>query len=160
MTAVITEFLLGTGFGSVMRLLQRGLDLWDKQKERDHEHRMFEKQIKLMRLSIRAETDLRQMKYDEEKELDELLRKSLEMQSRDSMKIGGWVAKLSATVRPFVTYGLFLVYLLAKLAVYYIILHNPMLSIADIYTEYDGALFGSVIGYWIVDRSLGKRKNG
>jgi hypothetical protein len=154
---------LGIVFGLAARLIQHWLDLTDKQRERRHESIMYDKQIKLSELSIQAEKDLRRMDAElapSDADMGNLLN-VLKLESDNAGKIGGWVAKLSSTVRPFISYWLMAIYTITKIFLFVAALKSGanFAELADsLYNEFDGALLGSVVGFWFADRSLRKRK--
>jgi len=155
---------LGIIFGLVARLVQYYLNLMDKQRERKHEAVMYDKQIALSKLSIEAEKDLRKMDSAQVEQNDAdmaALMNVLQKQTDDASKIGGWVAKLSSTVRPVITYWLLAIYFIVKIFTFVMVMRtDPVFGeiVSGLYTEFDGALLGSVIGFWFADRSLRKRK--
>lgn len=155
--------LLGIVFGGAARLGQHWLDLRDKAAERDHEARMFDLQAKLQEQRIAAEQHLRAMELEGQKDAGELdaLIASIKSQSDDARAAGGWVVRLSASVRPIVSYWLLAVYTAAKVATLYLTLAAGVglaVAVKAAYTEFDGALLGSVLSFWFADRSLRKLK--
>ena len=153
--------LIGLIFGGASRLGQHWLDLKDKQKEREHEAVMFDLQVKLQDQRLSAEKDMRQMDATvkrEEAELDALVT-ALQTQAQEAGKAGGWVLKLSASVRPVVSYWLLLIYSASKVAGLHLALTSGA-SLAEAvrasYTEFDGTLLGTVIAFYFVNRSLAK----
>jgi hypothetical protein len=161
--------LLGIVFGGVSRLTQQFMEGRDKQHEREHEAIMFEKQVQLQAQKITAERDLRQMDVEAQRDTGELnaLVTAIQAQATEAQAAGGWVAKLSASVRPVVSYWLLFIYTSAKLATLYLTMHSGdtgvlgdseaiVKAIRGAYTEFDGALLGSIVSYWFADRSLRK----
>ena len=151
--------LIGLIFGGASRLGQYWLDLKDKQKEREHEAVMFDLQVKLQDQRLSAEKDMRQMDAGakrDEAELDALVT-ALQTQAQEAGKAGGWVLKLSASVRPVVSYWLLFIYTASKVAALYLTL-NTGSSLAEAvrasYTEFDGTLLASIISYYFVNRGL------
>ncbi|HZE10482.1 MAG TPA: hypothetical protein VE034_02725 [Burkholderiales bacterium] len=161
--------LLGIVFGGVSRLTQQFMEARDKQHEREHEAIMFEKQVQLQAQKITAERDLRQMDVEAQRDTGELnaLVTAIQAQASEAKAAGGWVAKLSASVRPVVSYWLLFIYTSAKFASLYLTLHTGDAgalaqgeaiaeAIKGVYTPFDGALLGSIVSYWFADRSLRK----
>lgn len=155
--------IIGIVFGGLARLGQHWMELADKQKEREHEAIMFEKQITLQTQRIEAEKDLRKMDVDlarEQGELDALMT-AIQAQAHEASSAGGWVARLSASVRPIVSYWLLALYTVSKFASIYLIMDAGNVQLAEAvraaYTEFDGAMLGSVLAFWFADRSLAKR---
>jgi hypothetical protein len=153
--------LFGIVFGGASRLAQHWMELKDKDKERHHESVMFDKQIDLQNRRAESEQELRRMDADSAKDAGELdaLIGAIRAQADEATKAGGFVAKLSASVRPVISYWLILLYSIVKIAAVYLAI-SPSVpftqAILGIYTEFDGALLGSVVSFWFADRSLRK----
>lgn len=154
--------LLGIVFGGVSRLTQHFMEMKDKQKEREHEAVMFDKQVALQAQRNTAEKELRQMDVDAAKDMKDfdLLIAGINAQAEESKNAGGWVSKLSASVRPVISYWLLLIYTAAKISGLYILLSMDNVGLAEAvrasYTEFDGAMLGSIVSFWFADRSLRK----
>lgn len=155
---------LGIVFGGVSRLVQFGMELKDKQKERDHEHRMLEKQTELQDKRLVHDADMRRMDNVAQADLAELnaLTSAVEAQSREAVYAGGWVTKLSASIRPLLTvYHAVFVYTAVKLATFFVATQGGLSwseATLSIYGEFDRALLGSMVGFWFSDRSLRNQK--
>jgi hypothetical protein len=154
--------IAGIIFGGASRLFQGWMEMKDKDKEREHERLMFDKQIALQAQKSEADKELKQMDVESAqntKELDALMT-ALQEQSAEATAAGGWVLKLSASVRPVISYWLLIIYTAAKTAAFYLALTKGS-TIADalllIYTSFDGALLGSIVTFWFADRSMLKR---
>lgn len=154
--------LVGLIFGGAARLAQHWLDLRDKQAERDHEHRMYERQLELADRRFVHDADMRKM--DGELRQDEIdasiLIEAIRAQAEEASKAGGWVAKLSASVRPITLYWLLVLYSVSKAAGLYLLLRSGVQAAEAIqltYTAFDGATLSSALSYWLADRSLRKR---
>lgn len=154
--------LLGIVFGGVSRLTQHFMEMKDKQKEREHEAVMFDKQIALQSQKDTAEKELRQMDVDAARDMKDfdLLISGINAQVEESKNAGGWVSKLSASVRPVISYWLLIIYTSSKVAGLYILLNMDNVGLAEAirasYTEFDGAMLGSIVSFWFADRSLRK----
>jgi hypothetical protein len=154
--------IIGLIFGGVSRLGQHWLELKDKDKERSHEAVMYTKQIELADKRAVHDQELRRMDSEsaESKAEWEAMIAAINAQAEEAKSAGGWVAKLSASVRPMVTYWLLLVYSMAKLATLVLAVRAGEAfpsAVAALYTEADGALLASILSFWFVDRSLRKR---
>lgn len=152
------ETLLGSLLGGAFRLVQAFLDAREKQREREHEFSMTQLQGDLA-----ARADERRFK---ELELSTAaayatadlgaLQAGVQAQSGEAQAAGGWVASLSASVRPIVTYLIVLFYMANKAAILAGVWGAADLggALGRIYSETDMALLGSILGFWFVDRSL------
>lgn len=153
--------LLGIVFGGVSRLTQHWMETRGKQNEREHEAVMLEKQIALQAQRIEAERDLRKMDISAQRDAGELdaLVTSIKAQAAEAQAAGGWAASMSASVRPVVSYWLLFIYTAAKVATLYMSLKGGATfpeAVRASYTEFDGALLGSIVSYWFADGSLRK----
>jgi len=158
---VILESILGSVFGGATRLVQEGLSIWDKRDERRHEAEMFNLQAKLQEQRATAEAALRQMDVAAAGVAGEvdLLKSAMADQSAQVAAAGGWVAGLSASVRPLVSYFLLLLYGVSKASNLYLMLGQEVpfaTAAADLYTGFDQVLLSSVVTYWFADRSIRK----
>jgi hypothetical protein len=154
--------LLGLVFGGVSRLTQHWLELKDKDKERSHEAVMYDKQMALADKRHEHDADLRKMDAASAEAAAEwnALAAAVQAQATEAQAAGGWVAKLSASVRPVVTYWLLGLYSLSKLFAILVALkaNEPfLLAVSGVYGEADAALLFSVLSFWFMDRSLRKR---
>ncbi len=156
--------LLGILFGGVGRLAQHWLDLRDKDKERQHELNMFDKQVSLQDKKYAADAEARRMDAASAEASAEwaALTEGVRAQAEEAKTAGGWVASFSAAIRPFLTvYHAVLVYTVVKSAQFYLMVAGGMPvanSVLALYTEFDKALVGTMVSWWFADRSLRKLK--
>ena len=155
--------IFGLVFGGFSRLAQHWLDLRDKDKERSHEAVMYDKQLALADKRHVHDVELRRMDADSAEAAAEwaALQAAVEAQAREAQAAGGWVAKFSASMRPLLTfYHAVLFYTAAKVAMWLVAMDGgmaPAEALLHIYTEFDRAMCGSMVGFWFQDRSLRKR---
>lgn len=157
------ETLIGSALGGVFRLGQAWLDAREKQRDRDHEHRML-----LANGELAERADERRMKLVglegdislQGQELATIERVSL-AQASEASQAGGFVAGLSASVRPVVTYWLVAFYSLVKIAsiAYAWTGDGAMPAIINAYSEADMAMLSGILSFWFVDRSLRKGRS-
>lgn len=155
--------LIGLIFGGVSRLAQHWLDLADKQKEREHEVALYRQQIELADKRFAHDSDLRRMDLQgAETAADfDALRAAIESQAKEAQAAGGWVAKLSASVRPILAYWFAAIYTTAKLAGLYLALQGGVPfaeAVRATYTEFDGTILASILAFYFADRSLRKAR--
>ncbi len=155
---------LGLIFGGASRLWQHHMDLKDKQAERDHEHRMFDKQVDLGKQNQLHEKTMLDTKVNADDVMAQfnLLSDAIKAQAEEASKAGGWVAKFSAGMRPFLTFWhAVVIYTAVKVALFVLAMDNGLSwadTVIQIYGESDKALCMSMIGFWFADRSLRKNK--
>lgn len=159
MLELIGGGVLGSLLGGLFRLAPEMFKLLDKRDERRHELAMFEQQVDLekkrgqMRLEeIGAERDL-SVDSGVVTALDSAIR-----QQADMVKAAGrgWVASLSASVRPVVTYLLVLSYLGVQVGT---ILQADSISEAHalVVTPDFMALVSGILNYYFLNRTIERR---
>lgn len=155
--------LIGLIFGGVSRLAQHFMDLREKASERDHEFRMYEFQIRLADMKYSSEADLRRMDAQSAETQGDiaLLMAGIKSQADEAKSAGGWVAQLSASVRPVLSYWLLALYTISKFAALYLAMSSGEVTFAAAvgasYTVFDGTILASVISFYFADRSLRRR---
>lgn len=154
--------LIGLIFGGASRLVQHWLDLRDKDKERAHEATMYDKQITLADKRFEHDAALRRMDADSAEQQAEwsAMVAALQAQAKEAQAAGGWVAKASALIRPFLTFWhAVVIYTAIKVALFVIAFNGGMTwaqALLHIYTDADRALCFSMVSFWFADRSLRK----
>jgi len=159
---ILSGGLLGSIFGGVFRLAPEVLKFFDKKNEREHELNMFARQCELE--TLRGQQKLAEIGAQREAAIDvgvmDAFNNAITQQAEMVKAAGGWVASLSASVRPVMTYYLLVMYGAAKTAAmvlaYY---HGQALTevLSKSWGTDDMALLTGVINYWMIDRSLAKR---
>ncbi len=154
--------LIGLIFGGASRLVQHWLDLRDKDKERAHEATMYDKQITLADKRFEHDAALRRMDADSAEQQAEwsAMVEAIQAQAKEAQAAGGWVAKASAVIRPFLTFWhAVVIYTAIKVALFVIAFNGGMSwaqALLHIYTDADRALCFSMVSFWFADRSLRK----
>ena len=154
--------VLGSLLGGVFRLFPEVLKFFDRKNERMHELKMFEQQCQLEQL--RGNQKLAEIGAEHASRVDsgliDVFEEAVKQQAVMAKAAGGWVAALSASVRPVLTYYLLLLYGVVK-TVYTVTGISagmpPMDILRQVWTTDDVALLSGVINYWMLDRSLAKR---
>jgi hypothetical protein len=155
--------LLSLIFGGVARLGQHWLDLKEKQAERNHELAMFDKQVDLADKRFAHDADLRRMDAAaaESAADSNALIAAIQAQAAEAQAAGGWVAMLSAAIRPFLTlWHCVVVYTTVKIALMVAAWQggaNVFQALLQVYGEPDRALCFSMLSFWFVDRALRKK---
>jgi hypothetical protein len=162
MFEMLSGGILGSIFGGVFRLAPEVLKWMDKKNERQHELNMFKFQCDLE--AQRGQQKLAEIGAQREAAIDvgvmDAFNNAITQQAEMVKAAGGWVASLSASVRPVMTYYLLAMYGVAKTAAmalaYY---HGQALTevLAKSWNVDDMALLTGVINYWMIDRTLSKR---
>lgn len=154
--------IFGSLLGGIFRLAPEVLKYFDKKNERQHELAMFDKQCDLEK--VRGQIKLEEIGAQRDMAVDvgvmDAFKAAIDQQTEMAKAAGGWVASLSASVRPVMTYYLLLLYGAAKTASMLLAYHSgqPMLEVLkSAWSVDDMALLSGVVNYWILDRTLAKR---
>ncbi len=154
--------IIGSLLGGVFRLVPEVIKYFDKKNERQHELAMFDKQCDLEK--VRGQIRLEEIGAQRDMAVDvgvmDAFKAAIDQQTEMVKAAGGWVASLSASVRPMMTYYLLLLYGVAKTAAIVLayLAGQPMLEVLkEAWSVDDMALLSGVVNYWILDRTLAKR---
>ena len=154
--------IIGSLLGGIFRLAPEVLKYFDKKNERQHELAMFDKQCDLEK--VRGQIRLEEIGAQRDMAVDvgvmDAFKAAIDQQTEMAKAAGGWVASLSASVRPVMTYYLLLLYGVAKTASIALAYAagQPMLEVLkEAWSVDDMALLSGVVNFWILDRTLAKR---
>ena len=154
--------ILGGIFGGVFRLAPEVLKFFDKKNERQHELAMFDKQCDLEK--TRGQQKLAEIGAARDAAVDvgvmDAFNAAINQQAEMVKRSGKFVASLSASVRPVMTYYLLAMYGAVK-ASFILMAYQNNIPFAEAlvknWTADDMALLTGVVNYWMIDRSLAKR---
>ncbi len=162
MLEILSGGLLGSIFGGLFRLAPEVLKWLDKKNERQHELAMFDRQCELE--AQRGAQKLAEIGAQREAAVDvgamAAFNAAINQQTEMVKAAGGWVASLSASVRPVVTYWVLFIW--SFIHVWFA--WNAWLAgaaPADVFrimmTPDMSALVSGTLNYWFLDRTLAKR---
>lgn len=162
MLDLLSGGILGSIFGGLFRLAPEVIKFFDKRDERNHELAMFNRQCELEQ--IRGQMKLQEIGAQRDMAVDagamDAFRAAIDQQTEMVKSAGGWVASLSASVRPVVTYWVLGIWSFIHLWFAW----NGWLggaSPAEVFktmmTADMAALVAGTINYWFMDRTLAKR---
>jgi hypothetical protein len=162
MLDILSGGLLGSIFGGLFRMAPEVLKFFDKKNERQHELSMFSRQCELE--TLRGQQKLAEIGANREAAIDvgvmDAFNNAIVQQAEMVKSAGGWVASLSASVRPLVTYWVLFVWSFIHVWFAY----NAWLSGAPavevfktMMTPDFSALLSGTINYWFLDRTLKQR---
>lgn len=160
------EFLgggvLGSLLGGLFRLAPEVLKFLDKKNERQHELAMFERQCALER--ERGAQKLQEIGAQHGMAVDEgvlsALKGVIDQQTEMAKAAGGWVAGLSASVRPVVTYWVLGLWSFVHCWLAWNAVGSgmaPLEVFKSMMTADFAALVSGTLNYWFLDRTLSKR---
>jgi hypothetical protein len=154
--------LLGSIFGGVFRLAPEVLKWMDKKNEREHELNMFKFQCDLE--AQRGQQKLSEIGAQREAAIDvgvmNAFQSAIEQQTEMVKAAGGWVASLSASVRPVVTYWILALWSFVHVWLSYNawVSGMPPMDVFKVMMSADfAALVSGTLNYWFLDRTLSKR---
>lgn len=154
--------VLGSLIGGLFRLAPEILKFLDKKNERAHELSMFDKQCELEKQ--KGDQKLAEIGAAREAAVDtgvlEALNGIINQQTELAKTAGGWVAALSASVRPIVTYWVLALWSFIHAWFAYNAWATgsaPLDVFRAMMTPDFAALVSGTLNYWFLDRTLAKR---
>ena len=154
--------LLGSIFGGLFRLAPEVLKFLDRKNERLHELKMFEQQCQLEQM--RGAQKLQEIGAQHGMAVDvgvlDAFKSALDQQTEMVKAAGGWVASLSASVRPVVTYWILFIWSFVHIWFAWNAWLQGMPPVEVFKTAMSSdfaALVAGTINYWFLDRTLAKR---
>lgn len=154
--------VLGGLIGGIFRLAPEVLKFFDKKNERQHELAMFDRQCDLEK--VRGQQKLAEIGAARDAALDvgvmDAFNAAITQQTEMTKAAGGWAAKLSASVRPVVTYWILVIWSFANIWFAWNAWANglPPTEVFKIMMSPDfSALLSGTINYWFLDRTLKQR---
>jgi hypothetical protein len=154
--------IFGSLLGGIFRLAPEVLKWLDKKDERAHELLMFEQQCQLE--TLRGQQKLAEIGAQREAAVDvgvmDAFNAAITQQADMVKAAGGWVASLSASVRPVVTYWILLLWSFAHIWFAWTAwaAGAPPEAVFKLIMSADfAALVSGTLNYWFLDRTLAKR---
>lgn len=160
MLEVLSGGLLGSVFGGLFRLAPEVLKWLDRKNERDHELNMFKLQTDLEKQ--RGEYRIEERYVDHSIASLDAISEAFKQQGEADAKAWKWVASMSALVRPGVTYILFGMYCVFKVAVILYAFDNQAdwkEVFTTTWTGEDFAMLNMILTFWFVGRAIERRSN-
>jgi hypothetical protein len=154
--------LLGSIFGGLFRLAPEVLKFLDRKNERLHELKMFEQQCQLEQM--RGAQKLQEIGAQHGMAVDvgvlDAFKSALDQQTEMVKVAGGWVASLSASVRPVVTYWILFIWSFVHIWFAWNAWLQGMPPVEVFKTAMSpdfAALVAGTINYYFMNRTLEKR---
>ena len=162
MFEILSGGLFGGVIGGLFRLAPEVLKYFDKKSEREHELAMFSRQCELEQL--RGQQRLAEIGANREAALDvgvmDAFQAAINQQTEMVKAAGGLAAKLSASVRPVVTYWIMALWSFIHLWFAWQAHKagaSPEVVFKTMMTVDFCALVSGTINYWFLDRTLKQR---
>jgi hypothetical protein len=154
--------ILGSLIGGLFRLAPEAVKYFDRKDERKHELAMFDRQCELEK--SRGEIKLSEINAQRDATIDagviQAMQSAVEQQTEMTKSASGWVASLSASVRPVVTYCVLAIwsFIHAWFALSSWQSGLPSSEVFKLMMSADfSALVAGTLNYWFLDRTLAKR---
>lgn len=162
MIEILGGGIVGSLLGGLFRLAPEVLKFLDKKNERQHELSMFDRQCQLE--AQRGAQRLQEIGAQHAMAVDQgvldAFGDAVRQQAEMVKAAGGWVASLSASVRPVVTYWVLFLwsFIHAWFAWNAWMAGAPAIEVFKTMMSADfAALVAGTINYWFMDRTLAKR---
>ena len=162
MFEILSGGLFGGVIGGLFRLAPEVLKYFDKKSEREHELAMFSRQCELEQL--RGQQRLAEIGANREAAIDvgvmDAFQAAINQQTEMVKAAGGLAAKLSASVRPVVTYWIMALWSFIHLWFAWQSHRagaSPEVVFKTMMTVDFCALVSGTINYWFLDRTLKQR---
>lgn len=162
MEDILSGGILGSIFGGLFRLAPEVLKYFDRKNERAHEQKMFEQQCALE--AQRGAQKLQEIGAQHAMAVDQgvldALKGAIDQQAEMVKAAGGWVASLSASVRPVVTYWVLFIWSFVHIWFAWNAWTQGMPPVEVFKTAMSAdfaALVAGTINYWFLDRTLKAR---
>lgn len=149
--------LLGSIFGGLFRLAPEVLKHFDKDNEREHEFNMFRLQTDLEKQ--RGQYRMEEKYADYSVEQLKAMQEAFKEQSTTAAASYKWVSAVSALVRPGITWALFGIYALVKIAALAMAMTGDAVwheVIIKAWGVEDFAMLNMCLTFWFVGRSIEK----
>lgn len=162
MLEILGGGIFGSLIGGIFRLAPEVLKWMDKKNERQHELAMFQRQCELE--AQRGQQKLAEIGAQREAAIDvgvmDAFNAAIQQQTEMVKAAGGWVASLSASVRPVVTYWILLIW--SFIHIWFAwnawLAGAPAAEVFKTMMSADfSALVSGTLNYWFLDRTLAKR---
>ena len=154
--------VLGSLLGGLFRLAPEVLKFFDRKNERQHELSMFERQVDLEK--VRGSIKLQEVGAQHAMAVDAgvlgALQAAVTQQTEMVKAAGGWVAAMSASVRPVVTYWILVLWSFVHVWFAFTAWMggaSPDAVFRTMMTTDFAALVAGTINYWFLDRTLKQR---
>jgi len=164
--------ILSFVFGGVFRVIPKIMEIYDKQKEREHERLMLDLQLKADTARATLEMQKLEVQGNITQQVEELraIVAATNAQATPSERTGNWFLDgllvisdvLSKLVRPLLTYWYCVVaYGAYKVATYIIVMQAGATwynAVTLLWTQADSSIMISIISFWFVDRVIRARE--
>lgn len=161
---MVIETVLGGAVGALARLAPEVIKAIDRRNERKHEAVMLDKNIEAEKARGALGLQTEALKQDGAQVVSAIEALKAAIAGQAAPTGVKWVDALTASVRPILTYGIALPYVLGKVAVFGALLwasginaESATAALAATYTGADMAILSGVLNFWFLGRVFDKR---
>jgi uncharacterized membrane protein (DUF106 family) len=162
MIEILGGGVVGSVLGGAFRLVPEFIKAFDRKSERQHELAMFDRQCKLE--EQRGQQKLAEIGAARDAAIDtgvvDAFKAAIEQQTEMTRAAGGWVAALSASVRPVITYWVLVIWSFVHVWYAYSAWAagaSPQTVFTTMMSADFAALVAGTLNYWFLDRTLSRR---
>lgn len=155
------ETLLGSLLGGVFRIVPEVMKLLDAKNEREHELKMLDREMEFAK--VKGEISMREAEVGLMGSELSAMTEALKEQGETAKAAGKFIAAISASVRPFVTYWFVTLYSLVKIAsmlMAYQASGDWKEVLITSWTKDDMALLMMILTFWFTGRAFMHINNG
>lgn len=162
MWSIITTFL-GGAFGGILRLAPEILKFLDAKNDRAHELNMADKQLEFLKAQGTLKIDEANVYAQRDIEQGRFNAMAAAWQAENTMlsRSAGWVNNINALIRPSVTFGVFTLWAICRLAVIvyaYKATGSIQETLTNAWTAEDAGLLSMIASFYFVGRTIDKQK--
>lgn len=155
--------LIGGIFGGLLRLAPEILKFLDGKNDRAHELAMMDKQKEFLELQGKLKIDEAHVYADRDIQKGQFDAYMAAYQAENTMlaRASQWVDNINALIRPSVTFGVFTLWAICRLAVIvYSFKATGSVSetLTNAWTAEDAALLSAIAAYYFVGRTIDKKQ--
>lgn len=159
LTTLLTLF--GGSLGGILRFVPEVFKLFTEHKDREHEYRMTELQLKIDEARSAQALDLVHAQGAIDQAAGEMKAYLAALEGQGRITGVGWIDALNQSVRPVLLYWWMILFTAVKvLTVVQATGEYTTLAafISVIWTPQDAGILSMMIGFWYVNRTIEKRK--
>lgn len=162
MMTILMPLLSGL-FGGILRLAPELLKFLDGKNDRAHELAMADKQLEFLKAQGTLKIDEANVYAQRDMQTSQFAAMVAAWQAENTMlsHSSQWVNNVNALIRPTVTFGVFTLWALCRVATVGFALHatgNVSETLTNVWTAEDASLLSMIAGFYFVGRTIEKRQ--
>ena len=162
MWSILTTFI-GGAFGGILRLAPEILKFFDAKNDREHELAMADKQLEFLKAQGTLKIDEANVYAQSNMQTEQFktMVAAYQAEQTNLAHASGWVNNLNACIRPSVTFGVFTLWAICRLAVVAYAFHatgSIQETLTNAWTAEDAGLLSMIASFYFVGRTIDKGK--